>query len=168
MLCDLCHKNTATVHLTEIINGKIMELHICHECAHLRADEFKHQLNITEFLGEVTARESREDDSDSLCCPFCGINFDDFKKKGLLGCARCYTAFGHRLIAIIKKIHGTLYYRGKISPAVSEEVILDKKLADLRKRLERSVQIEAYEEAANIRDKIKELEKKIKLRGSKT
>jgi len=167
MLCDLCHKNTATVHLTEIINGKIMELHICHECAHLKSDELRHQLNITEFLGGVTARESREDDSGFLCCPFCGISFDDFKKKGLLGCAHCYVTFKHRLIAIIEKIHGTLYYKGKISSVVSEEVILDKKLADLKKRLERSVQIEAYEEAANIRDKIKELEKKIKPHESK-
>jgi len=139
-----------------------MELHICHECAHIKTDELKHQLNITEFLGGLTSPESKGDDISSLHCTFCGISFDDFKKKGLLGCAHCYVTFKHRLIAIIEKIHGTLQYRGKISSAVSEDIVLDREITALKKRLERAVQIEDYEEAAHIRDKIKELEKKIK------
>jgi len=160
MLCDLCHKNIATIHLTEIINGKVMELHICHECAHLKTDKLKNQLNIAEFIGGVTASESKQDDRSSLYCPFCGISFDDFKKKGLLGCAHCYTSFKRQLITIIEKIHGTLHYSGKISPAVSPDIILSRELSDLKKKLERAVRIEAYEEAASIRDKIKELERK--------
>jgi len=161
MLCDLCHKNIATVHLTEIVNGKIMELHICQECAHLKTDDLKHQLNITEFLGSLAAHEGPEDEDGSICCPFCGISFNDFKKKGLLGCAHCYTTFKRRLAPIIEKIHGTIQYRGKVSSAVSEDIILDRELATLKERLARAIQIEAYEEAVTIRDKIKELERKL-------
>lgn len=33
MICQICGKNTANVHLKSIVNGRIKELYICSECA---------------------------------------------------------------------------------------------------------------------------------------
>ena len=33
MLCQICSKANATVHLTEIINDQMTEIHLCEKCA---------------------------------------------------------------------------------------------------------------------------------------
>ena len=33
MKCNICKKEIATIHLTEIINNKIKEIHVCEKCA---------------------------------------------------------------------------------------------------------------------------------------
>ena len=33
MVCDVCAVNQATVHLTEIIDEQMTELHLCESCA---------------------------------------------------------------------------------------------------------------------------------------
>ena len=33
MLCQNCHKNEATVHLTQIVDGKVAKFHLCEACA---------------------------------------------------------------------------------------------------------------------------------------
>ena len=55
MLCDICQKNIATVHLTEIINDKVVEMHVCQACAQSKAQELNEQLNISDFLGGLAS-----------------------------------------------------------------------------------------------------------------
>ncbi|MCM8824059.1 MAG: UvrB/UvrC motif-containing protein [Candidatus Omnitrophica bacterium] len=161
MLCDICHKKIATVHLTEIVEGKVMELHICQDCAKNKAEELKQQLNISDFLGGLTL-EGEDNKSMSIKCSFCGTTFYDFKKKGRLGCAKCYTHFKSQLLPLIKKIHGSNEHKGKLPKKVEEKVIVDRNLKILKERLERAVKLEAYEDAAKLRDEIRELEKKVR------
>ena len=33
MLCQICEEQEATVHYTEILNNKAVELHLCEDCA---------------------------------------------------------------------------------------------------------------------------------------
>ena len=33
MLCDHCHKNEATIHMTNIVNNQKTEQHLCGTCA---------------------------------------------------------------------------------------------------------------------------------------
>jgi len=33
MLCDLCQKNMATVHLTQIVEGKTRKMDLCEACS---------------------------------------------------------------------------------------------------------------------------------------
>jgi len=144
------------------MDDKIMEFHICQECARLKAEELKQHLSISEFLSNLTIQEDLDKKLKDIRCSFCGITFYDFKKKGRLGCANCYFTFKDQLFPIIKKVHSTTQHKGKFPPTVKEEIIVDKKLAILRERLKKAIQIEAYEEAAMIRDQIKELKKKEK------
>ncbi len=158
MLCDICHKNIATIHLTEIINDKVVELHICQECAKLKTEELKSQLNISDFLMGLV-KEEKPKEKFILKCPRCGLTFNEFRKKGKLGCKVCYEIFRERLIPLFRKIHGSVEHCGKIPPTLEKKVILEKRIKELKRRLERAIKLEEYEEAAKIRDQIKELEK---------
>ena len=63
MLCDICHKNIATIHLTEIVNDKVVELHACQACAKLKAQELSEQFSASDFVGglaDIGAAKKKE------------------------------------------------------------------------------------------------------------
>jgi len=160
MICDICHKNNATVHLTEIINDKVVEMHICQVCAQEKASELNKHLNISGFLGSLAdmvgglPQERR-----LLKCPSCGFSYGDFKKKGRLGCGKCYETFHGLLLPLLKKIHSATTHTGKAPTSLDKRASGQMKVNDLHQRLRRAIQLEEYEEAAKLRDQIKELEK---------
>ena len=161
MLCDICHKNIATIHLTEIVGNKIVELHLCSKCAKLKTEEIKNQLSISHFLAGLIREEKGErKERKILKCPKCNLSFSEFRKKGKLGCACCYETFREKLIPLLRKIHGATEHVGKFPHSLNKEEILERKIDDLRKKLAKAIKLEAYEEAARIRDEIKELEKR--------
>ena len=160
MVCDVCHKNNATVHLTEIINGKVVEMHICQICAQVKADELNKHLNISGFLGGLADMVgSLPQESRLLKCPSCGFSYEDFKKKGRLGCGKCYETFRRSLLPLLKKIHSATTHTGKTPAGLDKKVSSRLKVAELHQRLRKAIQLEEYEEAAKLRDQIKELEK---------
>ena len=102
------------------------------------------------------------------------MNYQDFKTIGQLGCGQCYKAFKKNLLPLLKRIHGSTQYFGKM-PAVSGaqagaggrtqaakvKALSDaQQLQDLRAKLQKAIQGEEFEEAARLRDRIRELEKK--------
>ena len=159
MLCDVCQKNSATVHLTEIINEKVVEMHVCQPCAKSKAQELNEQLNISDFLGGLAAMSELGIHKQSLKCSVCGLSYDEFKKNGRLGCSRCYVTFRQQLLPFLKRIHGLIKHTGKTPFDLDKEVTVQVELKELSKRLERAVQLEEYEEAAKLRDEIKSLGK---------
>lgn len=164
MLCDICGKNPATVHLTEIIDEQMNELHLCEECAHQKSAQMEQQFGLSDLLAglvefEKPAKEMAE--SVAVKCANCALTYADFKKIGRLGCGECYNAFRKYLGVLLKKIHGSNQHVGK-SPFKAAAKVIGKKidLQELRRRLQQAIEMEAFEEAAQIRDQIKELEKK--------
>lgn len=162
MLCDVCGKNTATVHLTEIIDEQMNELHLCEECAHKKSMQMEQQFGLSDLLAGLVEFEKpmKDTEAPTVKCPNCGLTYADFKKIGRLGCGECYTAFRKYLVTLLKKIHGSSQHLGK-SPLKAARV--PKKRADLeelRHRLQQAVEMEAFEEAVKLRDQIRELEKK--------
>ena len=162
MICDLCNKADASVHLTEIVNNQIMELHLCQECAKKKAGDIQKQLSMADFLGGLvgSADETSKVQAAKIVCPTCGLTYEDFKKKGRLGCSQCYTAFKQQLLPLLKKIHGAVQHMGKVPTRVEESGnAREHKVKELRDRLARAIQMEEYEEAARLRDMIKDFEK---------
>jgi protein arginine kinase activator len=161
MLCNICGKNQATVHLTEIVNNQMNELHLCEECARQKSAEMEQQFGLSELLaGMVEAEKKQAVAVVSVKCPNCGLTYNDFKKIGRLGCGECYAAFKKYLAPLIKRIHGSALHFGK-SPSKIVKVARKKiDLQDLRLKLQKAIEAEAFEEAARLRDQIKELEKK--------
>ena len=54
MTCDVCHKKKATVHLTEIVDGQMPELHICEECAREKSIQMEQQFGLADLLAGLT------------------------------------------------------------------------------------------------------------------
>jgi len=162
MLCDFCGKNPATVHLTEIINGKITEIHLCQVCAKKKSEEFQKQFSLADLLGELIDVGSIDVSLPDIKCSYCGLKYQDFKQKGRLGCAHCYENFKSQLLPLLRKIHGSVKHQGK-SPKIKtkETLSLKEKIDELKGYLEKAIKLEEYEEAARIRDEIRELEKKL-------
>jgi protein arginine kinase activator len=161
MLCDICGKNPATVHLTEIIDEQMNELHLCEDCARQKSSQMEQQFGLSDLLAGLAEFEKpKEAESTAVKCPNCGLTYAEFKKIGRLGCGECYTAFKKYLSPLLKKIHGSSQHSGKSPLKVTK--VLKKKidLQELRNSLQKAVEAEAFEEAARIRDQIKELEKK--------
>ena len=172
MLCDICQKNQATVHLTEIVDDQMSELHLCEECARKKSSQMESQFGLSDLLAGLADFEkpSEEKDLALLKCPNCGLTYKDFKKIGRLGCGECYAAFKKFLVPLLKRIHGSGAHCGKCPVPVKAPAARSAKrkaadLTELRCRLQKAIEMEAYEEAAKIRDQIKELQEKEEEKG---
>jgi protein arginine kinase activator len=164
MQCDICHKNKATVHLTEIINDKVVEMHVCGGCAKIKTEEIKEHLTISDFLKGFVENEEVSETKErlSLKCSFCGLTYDEFKKKGRLGCQNCYKTFKVQLLPLLRKIHSSVRHIGKLPLKLEKTAPTQLRKEELQRRLERAIHLEEYEEAARLRDEIKKIGSKSK------
>ncbi len=174
MFCDDCKQKPATVHLTQMVNGKKIDMHLCTECAaqkgFLLFDNDK-KFSIPNFLGSFLGSDFNLQDVHSLAstgnCSNCGMSFTDIRQTGKLGCSECYKAFDTELEPTLRRIHGNSNHVGKIPVRGGEKVFLKKEMGELKLELQQAIKEENYEQAAEIRDKIKNLEKVINEEGSR-
>ena len=178
MTCDLCSKNEATVHLTEVINDQARELHLCEACAREKGAEAAEQFSAKgeggpeEFLGgglaellagltDLGTKLPGATEAEKPVCPQCGMTYEDFRKAGRLGCGHCYETFRRVLAPLLKRIHGSAQHVGH-APAAGQAKAVDVKeeMAQLKERLKVAVAAESFEEAARLRDRIRALEKR--------
>lgn len=160
MQCDVCGKKTATVHLTEIIDDQMNELHLCEDCARAKSAQMESQFGLADLLAGLSEFQKPAEEKEAIAakCSECALTYKDFKKLGRLGCGQCYTAFRKYLGPLLKKIHGSNIHYGK-SPLKAGET--EKKKIDvqeLRVLLADAIAKEQYEEAARIRDQIRQLQ----------
>ncbi len=174
MFCDDCKQKPATVHLTQMVNGKKIDMHLCTECAaqkgFLLFDHDK-KFSIPNFLGSFLGSDFNLQDVHSMAsansCTNCGMSFADIRQTGKLGCSECYKAFDTELEPTLRRIHGNSNHVGKIPVRGGEKVFLKKEMGELKSKLQQAIKEENYEQAAEIRDKIKGLEKVINEEGSR-
>ena len=163
MLCELCKQTQATVHLTEIINDQMTELHLCEACANQKGAQVESHFGLSDLLSGLAdfskTQEPEEAAASNKACPMCGMTYDDFRKVGRLGCAECYTTFKRNLGSLLKRIHGSPLHLGK-SPMrlVKPAKVAKTELLELKRKLERAIEGEEFEEAAKVRDQIRRLE----------
>lgn len=167
MLCQICGKNPATVHFTEIHDNKMSEIHVCERCAEekgLQTSAKKHKFEIADLLagmvdGMTTTEEERVG---HVQCPRCGLLYSGFKETGRLGCAECYAAFQFQLRPLLRRIHGDTRHRGKVPTRDGEGVSRSRQIQRLHDELQRAVEREEFERAAGVRDEIKRLEAELR------
>ena len=171
MLCDICGKKQATVHLSEIVDDHMTELHLCEDCAREKGAQMEKHFGLSDLLAGLTDMEVQLEPhvEEKLKCPNCGMAYQDFRTIGQLGCGECYKAFKKNLLPLLKKIHGSIQYFGKTpvlsvginsktQTAKAKTISQAQALQELKTKLQRAIQMEEFEEAARLRDKIKELE----------
>ena len=156
--CEKCGRE-AKVHLTEIVNGQKIEKHLCEECAVSEGVTIKAQLPISEILEELVLQSAAGKELSELKCDVCGISFMEFRQGGLLGCPNDYVAFENVLARLLERAHeGGSYHVGKVPAGAAENERKQAELLRLRGQLKEAVTHEQYERAAELRDRIKELE----------
>lgn len=171
MLCDLCNKIQATVHLTEIVDDQMSELHLCDECARKKSMQMEQQFGLSDLLAGLVDYGkhfgSVEKEVSGIQCSHCGLTYEDFKKIGRLGCSECYTSFSKYLGPLLKRIHGAGQHVGKAPAQYAETLPKGQKarvidITALKEKLQEAIEHEEFEEAACLRDAIKEAETKNK------
>ncbi len=165
MQCQICNKNDATIHLTEITDGKRAELHICENCAAEQGIAVKSHIPVNELLSGLLAAQPSDDDlsaqaQQQVQCPHCGLTLAQFHKEGVLGCPYDYEVFEKSLLPLIEKAHNDkTTHCGKLPSKTPKDTKKQVKLLNLRQQLDAAVQSEDYELAAKLRDKINKIEK---------
>ncbi len=162
MKCQIC-ENPATVHLTDIVNQKKRELHLCERCArerNLLPEPPGPQLNLKALLNLLThpfppgtqpgAGDTAEPDAPPAgtgACAACGLTPAEFKAEGRLGCEHDYDALRATLEPLLERIHRSMAHAGKAPRAV--------RVREWKRQLRAAVEAENYEEAARLRDRIR-------------
>lgn len=150
MTCQGCGKHEAQVHLKQVFNGLVQELHLCADCARQAGYEDKNPLSIAELFMGLDARDPIAPAS----CPGCGLTETDLRKEQRMGCPRCYETFADEIRPMLESMQGALTHTGKC-PARQRAAV---ELAGLREALRRAVEAQAFEDAARLRDRIRALE----------
>jgi protein arginine kinase activator len=162
MLCQNCQKRLANVHLTQIINNSKVEMFLCEQCARDKGQpDTGMPLNINDFFSGLIGYNSIPHKAQVIqkpVCEKCGLSFEEFQRIGKIGCENCYTVYGDRLEPIIKRLHGNIEHRGKVTEKESQSMRVSLEIKKLKSELSKAVQSEEYEKAAEIRDKIRNLE----------
>jgi protein arginine kinase activator len=76
-----------------------------------------------------------------------------------MGCSKCYEKFEPQMELLLRRIHGGGRHVGKIPARAGKASRSKQEIDRLKSKLQALVQQEEFEEAARIRDKIRELEK---------
>jgi protein arginine kinase activator len=156
MKCQRCPKQ-ATLHITEVLGeDRFEEVHLCEDCAkkYLIEPQQKKATAKAEPLSEAEEPDGVGDKQ----CEACGIKFVEFRNAGRLGCPHDYDSFREELLPLLESIHGDVRHQGKAPRRLPKAKSAQAELAQLRKQLQQAVLEEAYEEAARIRDRIRQLE----------
>ena len=178
MKCEICHKGDATTAYTHIVDDEKKTLLLCTAC-------LPSEMKVTsEFVVNSDLTKSSSLDSHSHdpqipklkkkakvdfssapimggvneeSCSKCGMAYKQFKKVGRLGCSNCYTTFQSYLGPLIKKIHGADKHCGKSWNDVKQSGMpfTEMSLKELNLQLQKAVDREAFEKAAEIRDLIR-------------
>jgi protein arginine kinase activator len=159
MVCDLCKQNVATVHLTQMIDGKTKKIDLCETCSKAKGVDDPTGFSLADLLLGLGAAQEMEQASGGgdLRCPHCGFTQSDFRKSGRLGCAQCYDTFADGLETLLKTMHKSTRHVGKVPAVLKKSQDLNDRLRTLEKKLQKAVADEDFELAVNLRDEIKEM-----------
>jgi protein arginine kinase activator len=165
MTCQFCDA-AATVTLTEIVNKHKRVLRLCDRCAKkkkLFADApgaASPQVDVPALLslfGAAGPAPAAPPETAALTCPDCGLQYGEFRATGRLGCPAEYDAFRPALEPLLARIHRADAHAGK-TPRAVRAARRGERLDELRRRMAAAARDEDYEEAARLRDEVRQEE----------
>ena len=164
MKCEICGLKDAVIHIRQIQKDLVHELHICEECAQEKGliREEESELPIANLLSgllegkDVTGAAEVKD-----VCPKCGLKVSEFRKQGKLGCPECFQAFEKDVRAIVSQMAARPRHTGKLPRTLVVEHAATAEGEGLREELREAVEQEDYERAAQLRDKLREMESNV-------
>lgn len=162
-LCQICNLREATLFITRTVNGQKSQISVCRQCA---AESGIVKIDLNNLLAGLAAFSHHEDETTEeavASCPVCGMTLEAFNKTGRMGCSHCYQTFAEPMEQLFSRIHGHVRHTGKRPGQGSAEVLTleprEDTLQRLKTELANAIREEAYETAAELRDRIRELER---------
>jgi protein arginine kinase activator len=162
----------ATVHWTEMVNGAVKKMHLCEACAAAKGLDVNNPAAFSNVLLGMGAQKASTTKERDAACPLCHMRISDFKKTSRLGCQACYEAFAGELKPLLEAMHKGNQHVGKVpahNQAAGEAAGagLQPSLDVLRRKLEMAIAAEHYEEAAGLRDQIRQCAQKASAKRSR-
>jgi len=165
MKCDFCDSK-ATVFLTQLVEGQMKKVCLCDSCAKERGVTDPTGFSLADLLlggiaataGQATVGKTPvTSGGSSRKCPTCGFTLDDLRRVRRFGCSDCYSTFDEEVGHMVRGMHKGTSHIGKVPAGLMAMQVLHQRLEELRARLEQAIASESYEEAAGIRDEIRNL-----------
>lgn len=163
MKCDHCEKE-AVVHEMVMKQGVKSEVHLCAEHASASGylmQPLKSPLNqvLTQFVVSQAGPARGSTTAAAKTCPGCGVTLVQFRRSGVLGCPQCYEAFEAELGPLIERAHaGATHHVGKTPARAGGSLDRQLEIRRLVQELDRAIAAEQYERAAEIRDRLLNLD----------
>ena len=170
MLCDICKKNPATIHIKGVIGDDQKTLNLCSSCAaeHEKTSGINFgAFNLAEMLynlEKLAAPHQEPVKEEGPVCEHCGWTRENLcKSGGRLGCPECYRTFAAMVQPALEHVHRGTAHTGKVPGSTSADprALLRAELARLRQEMNDLVKVENYEKAAEVRDRIREIQKQL-------
>jgi protein arginine kinase activator len=144
------------------VNKKKREVRLCEACARKRnllpAQPSGPSIDLKALLSLLVGPLQQVNaEPAALTCPACGLQYGEFRADGRLGCPSDYDAFRPQLEPLLERIHRSLAHEGKV-PRGFRLQKREAELYDLRKQMQTAAKSEDYEEAARLRDLIRQKE----------
>jgi protein arginine kinase activator len=166
MICQQCGIHPATLHVTKVVQGEKTEARLCEACARESENPFQgiksafsiHDLlaGILNFEASANPTKPSQQHAESRCAT-CGMSYVQFSKQGRFGCSDCYTHFSSRLDPLFRRVHGHTSHIGKVPLRTGGALKTKREVAQLKRQLQMHIEREEFEQAVELRDRIKKL-----------
>lgn len=160
MKCDGCKKNEATLVLHMIANGQVATRSLCMDCAKKAHEEMAQAFSTMGMtlsgMDELGAAAPREElHVPRMICAACRTAYENIDHDTVFGCPQCYQAFHERVVSYLSGLKGPEQRPETVQAISMEPVPMTEN--DLKEQLSEALKAEDYEQAASLRDRLKEL-----------
>lgn len=162
-ICERCGTREASLRFTEVDGRGRRSALLCAECGIARgvpSEELRGgRMDTRALWSEIVQRLADDRQADeALACPDCGLTFADFEASQRLGCPRCYQTFMGDMTRLVREYHGSESHRGKMPRNFGRRIDLRRRIVGVKERIQLAVGEERFEEAARLRDEMRDLE----------
>jgi protein arginine kinase activator len=160
--CSRCGEREGVIDLTHVEGGEVRVDQLCAQCAaekgiHTAAAAADTPLGgLLAAIGGEAGLAPADPADGAEACPRCGATLQDFRETGHLGCGDCYLAFAEPLRELLRRLHGSTHHTGMAyAPPGAPPPPAEESVEALREQLRRAVEAEAFERAAELRDRLR-------------
>lgn len=147
--CSVCDA-VATVHLTQITQGKVHKIHYCEACANKGGAGDAAVFQLADAVSSAVV-------APAITCPTCQFTDVDFRRSGRLGCPDCWPVFMDALNGLLTKVQHQVQHVGRAPNGVLAIGQLKHRLELAHAEITKAIAAEDYETAARLRDEIAHL-----------
>ncbi len=157
-VCQQCGERKASIYMTDIVEGQPVKKHICRQCYDQEGEA--PSLSSSELFAKlvgIIAPELRK--AGNRKCPECGIDYVEFRQSFKFGCPNDYEVFSGALEDLFLEVHGATRHNGKIPEGRAQALCGGRqRLEILSRELEKAIEGEDFERAAQLKHKIDRME----------